>query len=131
MSTGILTVGETVLKYSRLGGGWSEMKVARVTATQAILEDGTKLKVDLSSSSAIGGAGAYTAPSYYRDTHENRATMDSENNMRYASEHRLIAVSGRKGADKSDATIAKIVGIHKAAMAQISEIIKNEGLKNG
>jgi len=127
----ILEVGDTLIEQGRFNG-MSVRTVVRVTPTQAVLDDHVKLKIEHFDGRAAIGSTGYDSSSYYFDTPAKRAEMAHEKDRAYINKHQIAVPKNAYGTLVLTATAcAEIVAIHKSAMLQISEIIKNEGLKNG
>lgn len=121
--TQILEVGDMVLVHSRMGG-WGSFKVDRVTSSQAILSDGTKLKRSLSDGSASIGAGSFPNYRYYLATPENIQRATHSRNLQYLTIHNVQFKEFPMGNDYE--SISRIVAIHKAAMVQINDILNGK-----
>jgi len=122
----ILKVGDVILCAGGYGG-WEELKVDRVTATQATLSDGYKLRIEHWDGGGRIGESGYRSSNYYFDTPLRRAQMSVDIDRAYIVKHTIkVPRDGYGNVTLSGTACAQIVAIHKAAMVQISEIIKSE-----
>jgi len=127
----ILEAGDILLgKGSH--GTFEPVKVDRVTPTQAILSNSAKLKRDHVDGRAAVGTSGYGNVYYYLDTPDRRAERAHYYNCQYLKDNAVEVPKDNYGKVLLPMdVVANLVAIHKAAMLEISEIIKNEGLKNG
>lgn len=114
--------GDSVLCHCRMSNKWSVHKVERVTNTLAILDDGTKLKRETWDGNAGIGHGSYANYTYYSATEANKALMNYDMDVLYATHFKLVGSPTAYSHEK----LAKVVAIHKRAMAEIKEILKSE-----
>lgn len=119
----IYKVGDVVYQHNTFRG-WSKLTVDRVTPTMAILSNEVKLKQGKFAGGSAIGASGFDRDSYFPDTQETRKMAARDQNKTYAIHHKLAKFTERTG--PSDDVIAKIVAIHKAAMAQINEILNEK-----
>lgn len=119
----IYKVGDVVHSFLQFHG-WESFTVARITATTAILSDGTKLRQGRRGGESAIGSSGWNHTRYYPDTPEVRERMTKDKNKTYAIGYKLAKFTERTG--PSDDVIAKIVAIHKAAMVQINEILNEK-----
>ena len=122
----ILQVGQILLRQSSYNV-WSEVKVVKITATQAVLNDGDRLKLDHKDGHSRIRAKGYSQSSYYFDTREMRLKAEHSFNVQYAKRNSLAVFGDEyQKSTPSPESMAKIVAIHKAAMLEINAIIKSE-----
>lgn len=124
----IINVGDTIAVKAKYGGSWRFRKVARVTATQAILDDnGTKIRRDGEDGQREIGPYKADGSTYYRMSDKIRAEDEWHKVAQYAKEFRLVPSNGRGDFSHPNQTVEQVVAIHKEAMAKIWEIVKGVG----
>lgn len=114
--------GDSVLCHCRMTNRWTTKKVVRATETQAVLDDGTKLKRQTWDGNSSIGCGRYPNYSYYAATEANKKRMHYDMDVLYCTHFKIAGSPTAFSHEK----LAKVVAIHKKAMAEINEILKSE-----